>query len=724
MPLPRFDRPSVVHGALLLFVGAIVAKAAQVQLLQTDRWRTSAARQQVADASLPAPRGAVTDAGGRVLVESRELVQLRVAPREVKDRAALRRALEAAGVAPEWVARATDSTRAWVELPGRFLPSDAAAAIGLRGVHAAPVVDRVVSATDAVRRIVGRVDETGQPVDGVELSLDSVLRGERGTALLVRDARGGRFESPGVQSIAARPGRTVALTLNWTLQGICERALSDAVARMSATGGDIVVLEPKSGEVLALASQRSDARATAATGIAEPFEPGSTIKPFMAAALLRLGRVRPEETVFTENGVWTTNGRTIRDVHKAGALTLRDVLRFSSNIGIVKFSSRLTPREQYEALRDVGFGAPTGVPYPVEASGTLRPPGKWTKQSPASLAMGYEVAATPLQLAAAYGAIANGGELMEPALVREVRDPEGGVVFRHRPRVIRRVMPVEVAAGVRAMLKSVVDSGTATDADLASFTLGGKSGTVRRIERGVGYAAGHYNAVFAGIFPVESPQFVIVVKLDNPAGVYFGGKTAAPVTKVVLEAALAARDAALDRASLAAGVLPRAREAYRPHAPPTVRQSSVAAAKDSAPAPGALVPGDLRRDSAPAAPGPVRVVLDLPLRAPARAAAAGPSSARSETPGAAPNAVPVAAALAVGSAAATAGALTVPLVQGLPLRDALYAVQRAGFEARLAPAAGARGAGRAVLGRAVARTVPAGGAPAAAGAVVTLYRQP
>ncbi len=696
----------MVHGALVLFVGAIVVKAAQVQLFQAERWRTSAARQQVADASLPAPRGAVTDASGRVLVESRQLVQLRVAPREVQDRVALRRALTAAGVPAPWVARAADTGRAWVELPGRYLPSDAAAATALRGVHPVPVVDRLSNATEGVRRIVGRVDPSGEPLDGVELALDSVLRGERGTALLLRDARGGRFESPSVQSVAARPGRTVALTLNWTLQDICERALADAVSRMSASGGDIVVLDPKTGEVLALASQRADARTTAATTIAEPFEPGSTAKPFMAAALLRLGKARLDDVVNTEDGAWTTNGRTIHDIHKAAALTLRDVIRFSSNIGIVKFSSRLTPHEQYEALRDVGFGTPTGVPYPAEASGTLRAPDKWTKQSPASLAMGYEIAATPLQLAAAYGAIANGGELLEPALVREVRDADGTVEFRHRPRVVRRVMPPAVAADVRAMLKSVVDSGTATDADLKSFALGGKSGTVRRIERGVGYAAGHYNAVFAGIFPVESPQFVIVVKLDNPAGVYFGGKTAAPVSKVVLEAALAARDAALDRASLAPDVLPRAREAYRPHPTParpwTVTDAKATAVRDSAaPAPTTLVPAELRRDAdAPAVdPAPVRVVLDLPART-ARVASHD-------------------------TTAFAAPPRTVPPVHGLPLRDALFALERAGFDARVAPGmpGAVPGAAR-TLGRAALRTVPAAGALAAAGAVVTLYRQP
>lgn len=711
MPIPRLDRPAIVHGALVCFVVAVVGKAAHVQLVQADRWRAGAVRQQVADASLPAPRGDVTDASGRVLVESRELVRLRVAPPEVRDRAALRRALVAAGVAGPMAARAVDSTRKWVELPGEWLPSDVATVTRVRGVHPVPVMQRVLSASAGVRRIVGRVGADGRPVDGVELALDTVLRGTVGSAQLLRDARGGRIESPEVRSVPARPGHTVALTINQALQDICERALGDAVARMGATGGDIVVTEPHTGEVLALASQRADPRATAATAIAEPFEPGSTVKPFVAAALLARGRARADEVINTEHGQWTVQGRTVRDVHAAAALSLRDVIRHSSNIGIIKFAQRLTPREQYELYRDLGFGAPTGVPYPAEAAGTLRPPARWTRQSPASLAMGYEMATTPLQLAAAYGAIANGGELLEPALVREVRDAEGVVRYRHRPRVVRRVMPEAVAADLRGMLRTVVDSGTAAAADLASFTVGGKSGTVRRIERGQGYAAGHYNAVFAGIFPAESPQFVIVVKLDNPSGVYYGGKTAAPVSKVVLEAAIAARDAALDRGALAGQVRPGARAAYAhaapaavdpaapnrgspPVAPPAPRESPAVAL-----APLPALPAELRRDSADGtlgvgAAGPLeRAVVDLPAR-PRRPAVGG-----------APR--------------------PVPAVHGLPVRDAVYALHRAGFRVRLAE----EGAGRAAvaahaLGRPAGRTVPAAGAPARAGALVTLHRAP
>ena len=680
--MPRFDRAAIIHASLAAFALALVVKAAQVQLWQHDRWTERASKQHFRDASLPAPRGVVTDATGRVLVESRELVQLRVAPKEVKDLKRLGRLLAAAGVPTVWVARATDADRAWVELPGRFLPTDVASITATRGVHPEPVMERVFSASEGVRRIVGRVDGAGDPVDGVELALDSVLRGARGVATVLRDARGRPIASPAARAVAAKPGHTVTLTINFALQDIAARALGDATKRMSASGGDIVVHDPKSGEVHAMASHRADRRSTASTALSEPFEPGSTLKPFMAAAVLARGRARTDEVVSTENGQWTIHGRTITDIHKASTMSLKEVIQESSNIGIVKFASRLQPREQYEALRDLGFGMATGVPYPAEASGTLRPPLRWSKQSPASLAMGYELAVTPLQLAAAYAAIANGGELLEPSLVKEVRTPEGEVRYRHGRRVIRRVMPPRVAADVRDMLKSVVDSGTAMDADLASFAVGGKSGTARRTERGQGYVSGRYTATFVGLFPIDDPQYVILVKLDNPTGTYYGGKTAAPVSKVVLEAALAARDAALDRGSLAARTLPRARDAF--HARDTTQMLAAAARAESS---AAAVPVELRRaDLADRVdPAPQHFIVELT------------AARRRATPTLPPR--------------------SVPTVQGLPLRDAVYVLHRAGFRVRLAP-------GAFTDGGPASRTAPAAGASLAAGSSVTLFREP
>ncbi|HUF65942.1 MAG TPA: penicillin-binding transpeptidase domain-containing protein [Gemmatimonadaceae bacterium] len=547
----RVDRLSLVHGGLLLFAGALVWQTANLQLVETEAWAAQANRQHFSPSALPAVRGPILDAAGTMLVETRELTRLSVAPREVRNLDAVIRALRRAGVPPAALRRLRDPERRWVDLPGAFPPADVAALSGTRGVYPKPVVDRVYAPSGGVRRIVGRLDADGRPLDGLELALDSLLRGDSARMRLPRDRFGRPMAGPAGAATLPRPGATVTLTLNRALQDICERALALAVDTLGASGGDIVVLNPHTGEILAMASRRTDPRATANTAISEPFEPGSTLKPFVAAALLARRKAHPGEIIPTYDGVLQLERRVIRDVHKAPEMTLADVIRHSSNIGIVQFGDRLSQREKYELLRDLGFGTPTGIPLPAEASGTLREPRYWSRQTPASLMMGYEIAVTPLQLAAAYSTLANGGVLIEPQLIREVRSPEGDVLYRARPRPVRRIFTPEAADAVRGMLLNVVDSGTAMKADLVNYEVGGKSGTARRVVGGR-YAQGRYTASFVGVFPVNAPQYVVLVKLDDPQGAIYGGQTAAPLTRVVLEAALAARDAALDRLSLAA----------------------------------------------------------------------------------------------------------------------------------------------------------------------------
>ncbi len=619
------DRPRLIHGALALFALAVIGRAAKVQLLDADRWRARAHDQQVAAAPLPAPRGAIQDAGGEVLVESREMVRLRVAPREVREPRQLAALMRRALVGDEWVRRSTDTAYKWVEVPGLYLPTDVAMLIALRGVHPEPVLNRVAPPSEGLRRIIGRTADGGVPVDGVELALDGLLRGQPGRDARVRDSRGRLFDSPSVDGDAARPGHRVTLTINAGLQDIAERSLADAVTAQGASGGDIVVLDARSGEVRAMASRRADPRSTAATALTEPYEPGSTLKPFIAAWLLGHGRARVDDVVNGHNGTWVLDGRTIRDDHKGASFTLADVIRYSSNIGIIQFAQRLSPREQFEVLRDAGFGAPTGVTYPSESPGRLSTPSRWSRQTAASLAMGYEVLVTPMQLATAYASIANGGELLQPALVREVRAPDGRVVYRHERQVVRRLMTSETARTMRALLKGVTESGTAAGTSLATFEVAGKTGTAQ-VARDRHYVRGEYTASFVGMFPADDPQVVILVKLDSPRKSIYGGKAAAPVSKTVLEAAIAARDAALDRRSLASA--PQ-RAAAAPPADEPVRD----AAEDSV----------VVTESAGSVP--YEVALDHPPR-PSRV---------------------------------VAGARAVPAVQGLSRRAAARVLHRAGF---------------------------------------------
>jgi len=538
----------------VLFAVALVGQAAKVQLFQGADWAERARIQHFRTSPLAIARGNILDASDRVLAESRELVRVTVAPGEVRNKPALAKALEAAAFPREWILAATDSRRKWVELPGLHVGSDITALLAVAGVRGYPVMKREYATAGSIRRIVGGMDLHGRGVDGIELSLDSLLRGDSGKTTIARDSRGRSLDSPDEWAIAPRRGHNVTLTINRDLQEICDRALARAVDSLHATGGDIVVMNPFTGDVLAMASKRPGQGTLANTAVSEPFEPGSTLKPFIAAALLQRQRATSDEVIETFNGEMLLNGRRIIDIKKAPQLSLADVIRYSSNVGIVRFAERLTPREKFETLRDLGLGTATGVPLPAEAEGTLREPVRWNSTSAASMVMGYELAVTPLQLVAAYGAIANGGQLMEPHLVKEVRSERGDLIYRARPRVVRRVISTEVAKEVQRMLLAVVQGGTAMRADLATYQIGGKSGTARRTVKGKGYVEGNYTASFVGLFPVDKPQYVVLVKLDSPRGAYYGGEIAAPVTAVVLRAALAAQDAALNRDDLAAVV--------------------------------------------------------------------------------------------------------------------------------------------------------------------------
>ena len=667
-------RIGIIHLALAVFVVALLGKTARVQLLQGSKWAASAVNQQSTSRVIPAPRGDILDARGQTLAQSRETVKLDIAPREVRDLGKLRTALTRARVPGEWVARATETRRKWVSLPGRYLAIDVAPAMAMRGVYSTPIIERAYAFSEGTRRIVGRVDADGRAVDGIELALDSLLKGVPGTATVMKDAHGRRFESPSTPPTPPVHGNSVMLTINQELQEIAERALADAVEHMGAEGGDIVVMDPKDGEIRALASHRRDPRSTGSPALYEPYEPGSTLKPLLAAVLLDKGKARETDVVSTFGGTLTINGRTITDEHKADAFTLSDVIRYSSNVGIVQFAQRLTPREEYEALRDFGFGMPTGVTYPVEAPGTLREPARWTAQSPASHAMGYEVNVTPLQLVAAYVAIANDGELLEPTLIKEVRAPDGRVLYQHKRRVVRRVVSADVARRVREILRTVVEEGgTAKRADLGSFALAGKTGTARRTTNGR-YVPGEHIPTFVSLFPADNPQFVMLVKIDNPKGAYMGGLTAAPVTKDVVKAALASANASLDRRSL---------EASRRELPDTTSPLGLAVATPAA----AESTTTAQREA-------LRIARE---------------AAEEDSAGTTPFVVALPAPPLVKNVMLPARA--VPDVRGLAARQAVHALHAAGFRVKLEGA----GAGE---------TIPAAGTVAPAGSLVRLSAQP
>jgi cell division protein FtsI (penicillin-binding protein 3) len=653
-----------VLAALMLFAALLIARAAQVQLFQADRWTSVAERQQTDTLVIPAPRGGIYDLQGEPLAHNVEYVTMGIAPREVRDRQALARTLRGLRLPASVVRQATDSNRVWLHVRGRFPHGAVDELRGVRGVVLQHVYERQYSSRPSTQRLVGRATPGGGGTDGMERALDEFLTGTDGAQVRVRDGARRQRGSPEFGAVPPRAGDDVVLTISQQWQEIAERALREAVDSAGADGGDMVVLDPATGAVRALAAVRRGRSVSGIPALTDPYEPGSTIKPLLASRLLSLRLVSPDDRVDVGDGRYTTFGRTITDTHVGDSLlTLTDVIVHSSNVGMVKFSERLTREQEYEALRDFGIGTPSGIPYPSEASGRLHPLSDWGKMSPASVAIGYELSATALQMALAYAAIANGGELLEPALVQEIRAPDGTVRFSHARRVVRRVMPREVAAAVLEMLRKTVEAGTATAAAPAGYAVAGKTGTARRSEGG--RYAGH-TASFAGIFPADAPQVVVVVTLDRPTGRYYGGQIAAPVFRAAIEAALAATGTAMTPSRLAASAA-----AVAPAE--TVTGGIESAGED-------VVELEAEHDAGEADEPPVPARFDLPL-------SLSPDTASLEP-------------------------RPVPDVKGQPLREAARLLHRAGFRVRI-------GGSGTVMG-----LTPSAGTVAAAGSIVRIVAEP
>ncbi|MFL5459774.1 MAG: penicillin-binding transpeptidase domain-containing protein [Gemmatimonadales bacterium] len=558
-------RIAAVQLGFVLVIAAILARAAQLQLFQGDRWAEQGRRQRTERAVLPARRGGLFDRNGVPLAISQEFYHVGIAPNELIDvRSTGQLISRHLGIPWSGLSRDLRSGKRWVYYHGPFSASQVQSLRRVSGIHLSQDYQRFYPSRLLARPIIGGLSsERESGAAGLELSLDSILTGAPGEAVLLKDRAGRRYDSPARVIREPVAGNDVVLTIDAELQEIAERGLDDALSKMDAEGGDVVFLDPNNGELLALASRQSGGRSgytsSRASTFTDPFEPGSTAKLFTAAALLLHQRVDSLDRVFAEGGTWhmpiTSSGvtRVISDAHKTtGSLTLAQTIQVSSNIGIAKFSSRLSPEEQFEMLRDFGFGTPTGAEFPSESRGRLARPDKWQPMyTRASLAMGYEFGVTPVQLAVAYGAIADDGMLLTPTLVREIRSPRGDLLYRHHPEPVRRVVPPRVAAQLREYLKGAAgEGGTGEEAQLVNYTLLGKTGTAVRFENGR-YVRGEYTASFAALFPANDPQLVVIVKIDNPQGKYYGGLTAAPVTRTMLQQALASRRVAIDRSRFA-----------------------------------------------------------------------------------------------------------------------------------------------------------------------------
>ncbi len=538
----RRSRVLVAAAGLALGLAALWLRVAWLGAVCHDAYEQRAERNQEQRVLVPPVRGTLLDRNGRPMARDLVTFAISAAPREMADRHTV-----ATGLAALLHVDARRLEKDFAQRPrylmvARRVPPAVGEAILNRhwhGVYATITSEREYLLGAAAQEILGRTDVDGAGIEGLELQYDDVLRGHPGWTTLLRDGRGGAHALPGMLQRRPEDGRDVQLTLDADLQAIVENHLARAVDTLKAVRAFALFLDPRTGEILAAANMpHLPAGRDKNWTFTDQYEPGSTFKAVTAGAAIEEGLVRPDDWYDAGNGVCqVAPGAVFHDTHKAAGFTFRDAVRFSSNIVMGKIGLKVGSERLYRYATALGFGSMTGVSFPGEAGGHLRSPDQWSARSCPTIAIGHEVSVTPLQLALAYGAIANGGVLMEPMLVREVRDPTGATLKQFSPHAAHRVFAPATTSLLRTFLQSVVDSGTARPARIASFPMAGKTGTAQKYDPRVhGYGRGMYLSSFVGFAPVDHPTLCGVVVIDEPHGRhYYGGDVAAPVFREVMQ---------------------------------------------------------------------------------------------------------------------------------------------------------------------------------------------
>ena len=547
-PDASLRRAVFVAALMVIWMLAICARLVYLQVSRHDELVQRAQKQQQGTIETGAERGQLCDREGRQLARSVDTDSIFVAPDEIDDVDGTAEQLAAVlgtDSAPltKQIDEAKTNNLRFIWIARRVTPeqSEKLLAVKLAGVHTRKEPKRFYPNGSLAAHVLGFVGLDNAGHAGIEEFYNQKISGEPGKLFLETDSRRRAYESFEVQ---AKPGQTVILTLDQMVQYRAEQALAIAVEQSRAKSGTAIALDPRTGEILALANAptfdpNNPGAAKPETRINQAleyvYEPGSTFKIVAYSAAIDRGLVKPDDKIDCQMGSITVAGRLIHDHHAFGLLTVAEALAKSSNVGAIKLGIKVGDSSMYDFIKRYGFGARTGVELPNETAGLVRQLKKWQPSSIGSIAMGQEIGVTPLQMAAAYATVANGGVRVAPHLVREIRNSAGAIVYRPNPEQ-RRVISAETANQLRGMLEGVTLRGTAKKAQLNGYTAAGKTGTAQKIDpRTHTYSKTKYVASFVGFAPVENPAVVIIVVIDEPAGSYHGGEVAAPVFREIAE---------------------------------------------------------------------------------------------------------------------------------------------------------------------------------------------
>jgi cell division protein FtsI (penicillin-binding protein 3) len=546
-------RSRLLAAILLLGLAGLAGRAAYLQGIHNDFLQEKGESRYSRVLEINANRGMITDRNGEPLAISTPVESVWCSPQDMNATPEqMKRLANLIDLDVGEIHKRVNVTQDGAKQPGtsggprrdfvylkRHLSPDIASKVvelNIPGVFLKREYRRYYPAGELTAHVLGFTDVDDRGQEGVELAWQDELAGKAGSRRVIRDRKGRIVED--VESIRApKPGQNIALSIDSKIQYLAYRELKQAVEANKAKAGGIIVLDAKTGEILALVNlpvynpnNRKNMKGGRARNraLTDEFEPGSTLKPFTIAAALESGGVKPDTVLETAPGTFSIGKATIRDAHKEGALTVAQVIQKSSNVGSAKIALSLPPQTLWEMLNDVGFGTLTGSGFPGEVSGKLRPYRTWRPIEQATMSYGHGIAVSLLQLARAYTLFSAEGELKQVSLLRLDNMPEG-----------KRVISRNTALAVSEMLELVAQpGGTATQARINGYRVAGKTGTAHKLE-GKGYAKNRYLSTFVGYAPASDPRFVIAVMLDEPsAGQYFGGAVAAPVFSRVMAGAL------------------------------------------------------------------------------------------------------------------------------------------------------------------------------------------
>jgi cell division protein FtsI (penicillin-binding protein 3) len=534
----------------LLFI-LVVFRLIDLMILDHESMARRARIQYTQGEHIPARRGNIYDRNGSELAVSLERKSVYCNPDEVKDPARTVRLLyRITGKKKGELLRKVKAEKKFVWLARKIDPAKAEKIeeLRLKGIWMLPDTQRFYPKRRLAAHVIGFVDIDNKGKEGVESRYDRYLRSQARRVALMRDARGnilytGEFLDTETEDIV--------LTIDEGLQSITESEILKAVKKWHPRAATAIMMNPYNGEILALANRptfdpnnpgRYPAYSRRNRAITDLYEPGSTFKIVMAASALEEGVATLYSRVDCSEGYVEVGGRKIRDIHKLGKITLKEVIQKSSNVGAVKMALKLGPQRLYRYMRLLGFGERTGIDLTGESPGIVKPPQRWSGTTIGAVAIGYEVMVTPLQVLRAYATVANGGFLVRPHVVREVISPEGKIISRNDPEA-RRVISRKTALLLREALKAVVsDDGTAPSASVDGNLVAGKTGTTRLLDKKTGrYSREAFVSSFVGMVPADNPEFVLIVVIWEPKGKYYGGEVAAPVFRAIAEKALAYR---------------------------------------------------------------------------------------------------------------------------------------------------------------------------------------